>query len=172
MSTNYERKLTFYKKCQRMYSKESNKEIQKAEERFSKLLKYTLDSNNSNTKDLQLCYSRWTSKHSCCKNADFDKLFEQTIQTCSPNLVQETKVCTPVLIGTGACTGRIHSFRSVSVNNITQVEGNETTPDVYHGQNVAKSVSGLNALEYVKETRTKRRENLLKTSLVFKLRHS
>lgn len=132
IAKDYERKVKFYTSCQRWFSTESNRQIQYVEERFSKLLQYTFESNIKKTKGLQKGYSKWLSRHG--KLSDIDKASEETLcrTAITPkNETQEEKVDSPVRAASSQ--DRAHSLRSVSVDNIPQVEEVKRLSSARHG---------------------------------------
>ena len=150
IAKDYDRKVKFYKSCQRWYSTETKRQMQEVEERFSKLLQYTFDSNRKKTKGLQQSYSKWISAHG--KPTDHDKPGEQnvtlTTHTVKTNILPEH---TDSPLPTASRADRVHSLRSVSVDNIPKVvEDYQTSeehtirsrsPDFKPG--ITKSISSL-----------------------------
>ncbi|XP_045159064.2 uncharacterized protein LOC123524714 [Mercenaria mercenaria] len=134
IAKDYERKVKFYKSCQRWYSTESKRQMQEVEERFSKLLKYTFDSNRTKTKGLQNTYSKWISIHG--KPSDLDKPVEQTITPhISKMSLHEDKVDSPA--PTVSRAERLHSLRSVSLDNIPKVVDDHQISGVHHAGTIS-----------------------------------
>jgi hypothetical protein len=128
IAKDYDRKVKFYKNCQRWYSTETKRQMQDVEERFSKLLQYTFDSNSKKTKGLQQSYSRWISIHG--KPLDHDKSADQNVpltsHTSKPNiLANDVDSPLPII----SRSERVHSLRSVSVDNIPKIVEDQQTSD-------------------------------------------
>lgn len=125
--------MKFYKSCQRWFSTESNRQIQHVEERFSKLLQYTFESNVKKTEGLQKGYSKWLSRHG--KLSEIDKESEEkvwrTAVTPKKEIQEENTEDSPVRAVSSQ--NRAHSLRSVSVDNIPQVEEVNRLSSARHG---------------------------------------
>lgn len=159
IAKDYDRKLKFYKSCQRWYSTEMNRQKQKVEERFSKLLQYTFDTNQTKTKGLQTSYSKWTSIHpipvglhkfpnttdECTKTKDNSQEEPSSIAEASEQVAKSpTHIDTsaiarsqslrnislePAHTGTNV-TERLHSLKSISLENIPKVEEDQNQADI------------------------------------------
>lgn len=156
IAKDYERKLKFYKSCQRWYSTETNRQIQKVEERFSRLLQYTFDSNRRKTKGLRKSYTKWISEHHMpidlakFHNPTQDneaKVTEKTDTEIETDNIEGniTKVNSPTVdreqtlrnlsigetVSSVVHSNRHHGYKSISLENLPDVEESQRAIDLH-----------------------------------------
>ncbi|KAL4236516.1 hypothetical protein ACF0H5_004902 [Mactra antiquata] len=125
IAKDYEREVKFYRSCQRWYSIESNRQIHNVKDRFRKLLKHTFNTTAHKSHKLINSYNLWLPARinpTSAKTTNRDP--ENQDRTNNETVREDTEIPspTPSIKIEQSLNDRIHSFRSLSVDNIPAVD--------------------------------------------------
>ena len=123
---DYDRNLKFYKNCQRLFCIDINKQIQKTEDRFSRLIYNSFTSSQVKSKSLLYSYNKWKSSHEIrCEKPEKQPCVRDPVQpknkpreTTAADREDAASHVSGLMEGSHPASLRQHSLRSVSVDNI------------------------------------------------------
>lgn len=125
IAKDYERKVKFYRSCQKWYTIETNRQMHNVGERFCKLLKHTFETTENRSNGLRNSYNLWFPNHNTAtdKTSSSNKEVGKIDENLNFETLENVHV-TSVTPSTRQGDKRLHSFRSLSVDNIPKVEDN------------------------------------------------